>query len=121
MSDKRSVTRILMVVLAALFVMAFAYQAQAAVFSGGGSSPFTYTGKIVAIDNHDKILTVQAALNDELTFNLNDNGAVMKCSMSASFASLKIGDVVTVSYFDPGDGLYIANEIDFVSAGMNRC
>lgn len=118
MSDKKNVTRILMVVLAALFVMAFAYQASA--FSSSSSTPFSYTGKIVALDNHDNILTV-AGPNDELTFKLNDNGAVAKCSMSESFTSLKIGDVVTVSYFDPGDGSYIANEIDLGAAGMNRC
>ncbi len=120
MSDKKGIKGVLMVVLAALFVMAFAYQAQATVFSSSGV-PFSYTGKIVALDDHDKILTVQAGPNDELTFNLNDNGAVMKCSMSESFASLKIGDKVTVSYFDPGDGSYIASEIDFGTAGMNRC
>ncbi len=64
---------------------------------------------------------MQAGPNDELTFNLSDNGAVMKCSMSESFTSLKIGDVVTVSYFDRGDGSYIADEIDLGAAGMNRC
>lgn len=119
MSGKKALTRVLLVVLAALFVMAFAYQASA--FSAGGSSPFSYTGKIVALDSHDKIVTVQAGPNDELTFNLNDNGAVMRCSMSESFASLKIGDEVTVSYFDRGDGSYIADEIDLGMAGMNRC
>ncbi len=118
MSDKKSIKGVLVVVLAALFVMAFAYQAQAAVFSSSGSTPFSYTGKIVALDNHDKIVTVQAGPNDELAFSLNDNGAVMKCTMSESFTNLKIGDVVTVSYFDPGDGSYIANEIDL---GMNHC
>ncbi len=119
MSDKKALTIMLVMVVSALFVMAFAYQA--AAFSGGGSSPFSYTGKIVALDNHDKIVTVQAGPNDELTFNLNDNGAVMKCSMSESFTSLKIGDEVTVSYFDRGDGSYIADEIDLGAAGINRC
>ncbi len=119
MSGKKNVKGLVVLALAALFVMAFAYQAQASVFSSSGT-PFSYTGKIVALDIHNKIVTVQGP-NDELTFNLNDNGAVMKCSMSESFANLKIGDMVTVSYFDPGDGSYIANEIDFGSAGMNRC
>jgi hypothetical protein len=121
MFDRRNVKGVFVVVLALLFVGAFAYQAQATVFSAGGSTPFSYTGKIVALDNHDKILTVQAGPNDELAFNLNDNSAVMKRSMSGSLTDIKIGDLVTVSYFDQGDGIYIANEIDFGAAGMNRC
>jgi hypothetical protein len=119
MFGRKSIKGVLVMVLAALFVMAFAYQASA--FSAGGSTPFTYTGKIVALDNADKILTVQAGPNDELTFNLNENGAVMKCSMSGSFTDLRIGDLVTVSYFDEGNSTYIANEINFAASGMNRC
>ncbi len=121
MFERKSVKGVLVAVLAVLFVAAFAYQAQATVFAAGGSTPFSYTGKIVALDNADKILTVQAGPNDEVAFNLNDDGAVMKCSVPESFSSLKIGDMVTVSYFDQGDGSYIANEIDFGAAGMNRC
>ena len=64
---------------------------------------------------------MQAGPGDELTFNLNDDGTVMKCSMSESFANLKVGDQVTISYFDPGDGSYIANEIDIWAGSMNRC
>jgi hypothetical protein len=60
-----------------------------------------------------------AGPNDELTFKLDVNDAVMKCSTSESFTSLKIGDVVTVSYFDPGVGSYIANEINFGAAALS--
>ncbi len=120
MFDKRNLKDVLVVLLAAFFVVGFAYQASA--FSAGGSStPFTYSGKILALDNAGKIITVQAGPNDEQTFKLSGDGAVMKCSMSASFSDLKIGDVVTVNYFDQGDGTYIANEIDFGAADRDRC
>lgn len=107
---------VLVVMLAALFVAAFAYQA--AAIPAGGSTPFTYTGKIVSLDTAAKIVTVQAGPRDELTFNLNDHGTIMKCSMLGSFTDLKIGDMVTVSYFDQGGGKYVANEINL---DMQRC
>jgi len=95
---------------AVLFVLAFALQASA--FSASSGTPFTYTGKIIALDYADRTVTVQAGPNDELTFNLDDSARVMKCSMSESFSNLKTGDEVTVSYFEEGSGPYIASGID---------
>ena len=117
MLGRKNTKRVLIMTLAALFVMAFAYQASA--FSSGGSTPFAYTGKIVALDS--RILTVQAAPNAEHTFNLADSVEVMKCDMAASLSDLKIGDEVTVSYFDEGNGKLIASGIDYAASGMQRC
>ncbi len=102
--------------LTMLFVMAFAYQASA--FSAEGNDPFTYTGKIVSLDNEGKILSVQAGPNDELAFQLHDGGVVMRCGAEVPFGDLRTGDMVTVSYFDKATDLYIANEIDLP---MKRC
>jgi hypothetical protein len=119
MLSKMNVKTVLTVAVAALFVLAFAYQASA--YSAGGSTPFTYTGKILSLDNDHKFVTVQAGPNDELSFKLDDGAAVMKCNMSEHFRDLKIGDHVTISYFEEGKGGYIANEVDWLPMGMSRC
>jgi len=110
---------VLVVALAALFVLAFAYQASA--ISAGGSTPFTYTGTIVSIDNGARVVSVQSNPESELSFSVTDHGRVMKCDMAASFTDLKPGDRVTVSYFEKGTGSYVASEIDLVPTGMNKC
>jgi hypothetical protein len=114
-----NLTRIFVVLLAALFVAGFAYQATAT--PAGGSAPLTYTGKIVSLDSAAKSVTVQSGPGDELTFNLSDPGTVMKCDAPASFADLKIGDTVTVSYADQGGDKHIASEINLLPAGMSKC
>lgn len=119
MLSKTNAKVFLTVAVAALFVMAFAYQASA--YSGGGSAPFTYTGNIVSLDNNYKWVTVQAGPNDELSFKLDDGAAVMKCNVSEHFRDLKIGDHVTISYLEEGNGGYIANEVDWLPMGMTRC
>lgn len=118
MLGRKNIKGVLAVVVAALFVTAFAYQASA--FSSGSSTPFSYTGQIVALDDAGKTLTVQAGPNDERVFNLNDGAAVTLCDTSGSFADLKIGDTVDVRYFADKDH-YIANTIDLVMSGMKRC
>jgi|MudIll2142460700_1097286.scaffolds.fasta_scaffold187581_2 hypothetical protein len=114
-----NLTRVFVVMLAALFVAAFAYQASA--ISAGGNTPFTYAGKIVSLDSAAKVVTVQAGPGDELTFNLVDTGAIMTCNAPGSFTDLKIGDSVTVSYFDQGGSTYIVSELNHVPAGMSKC
>lgn len=116
MFGTRNTKRVLLAMLATLFVLAFAYQAFA--FESTGSAPFTYAGKIVAIDG--KILTVQAGPDAQKTFNLRENADVMKCDMAASLDDLKIGDEVTVSYFDEGDGTLVGSGIIYSAADM-RC
>jgi hypothetical protein len=120
MFGRESTKGTLLVAVAALFVMAFAYQAFA-YSAGSGSASFAYSGTVVSIDNANRIVTVQAGPNDLLAFNLNDSGTVMKCSVPLSFDSLKIGDHVTVSYFEQSNGNFIADAISFVPSDMEHC
>ena len=125
MLGRKSIKGALAVLAAVVLVAAFASQASA--FSAGGSTPFTYTGRIVDIDKAHDLVTVQAGLNDERLFALTD-GAVVMCGMPGSSDltigsadDLKIGDLVTVSYFEESD-TYIASEVDFGAYGaMRRC
>ncbi|HAM51822.1 MAG TPA: hypothetical protein DCP92_14480 [Nitrospiraceae bacterium] len=118
MFDRKSIG-VLTAVVAALFVMAFAHQAFA--FSAGTGTPFTYSGNVIAIDDANRTVTVQAGPNDSIRFNLDEGGLVMRCSMSSSFDDLKIGDWVNVTYFQKGTGPYIASEIDSARYGMQHC
>jgi hypothetical protein len=108
----------LALVLAALFTAVFAYQASA--FSAGPGTPFSYTGKVVNVDNANNTITVQSGPDSEMAFDLNKDGTVMICNMTGSLTDLKIGDMVTVSYFEERDH-YVANLIDLVQSGMKRC
>jgi hypothetical protein len=121
MTARKSIKGLWVLAVAALFVTAFAYQASA--YSGGGSAPFSYTGKIVDVDSDHGFITVQAAQNDELSFKLGPDAAVMNCNinMSGSLTDLKFGDLVTVSWFEENNGTYIATEIDYAGPGMQRC
>ena len=119
MFGRTNVKVFLAVAVAALFVTAFAYQASA--YSAGGSGPFTYTGNIVSLDNDYRFVTVQAGPNDVLSFKLDDGAAVMKCNMDEHFTGLKIGDKVTISYFEETNGGYIASEAEWLPMGMSRC
>ena len=117
MRGRTNMKTVLTVVLAALFVMAFAYQVSA--ISASGSTPFTYTGKVLAFDNANKIITVQAGPNDQQSFSLSGRASVMRCSMP--FSDLKAGDTVTVNYYDKGGGDLIANQVDVAPSGMTHC
>jgi hypothetical protein len=64
---------------------------------------------------------VQAGPNDVLSFKLDNDAAVMKCSMDERFTHLKIGDDVTISYFEEGNSGYIASEVDSWPMGLSRC
>ena len=119
MLSRKHAKTVLVAAVAALFVLAFAYQASA--YSAGGSSPFTYTGKIISLDNDYKWVTVQAGPNDVKSFKLDDGATLMRCGMNDHFTDLKIGDEVKVSYFEEGNGGYIASEVDWLTMVMNRC
>jgi hypothetical protein len=63
--------------VAAVVVMGFAFP----VFAFSASStPFSYSGKIVAIDNAARTLTVQSAMGGRQIFTLNCVASVTKCS-----------------------------------------
>lgn len=119
MTGKKKIKGLLVLAVAALFVTAFAYQVSA--YSAGGAAPFSYTGNIVEVDNAHGFITVQASQNDELSFKLGPDAAVLNCDMSGSLADLKFGDMVTVSWFEENNGTYIATEINYAGPDMNRC
>jgi hypothetical protein len=67
--------------VAAVVVMGFAFPVFAFIAS---STPFSYSGKIVAIDNVARTLTVQSAMGGRQIFTLNSVASVTKCSGPAS-------------------------------------
>ena len=119
--EKRSASLlggILTGVLAMLFVMAFAFPAFA--FSTG-ATPFSYSGKVVAIDNADRIVTVQAGPNDQQIFRMSDHATVSKCGKLESFGNLKIGDNVTIAYYETGDNNFVANDMSLAPLMGQHC
>ena len=105
-------------VLAMLFVMAFAFPAFA--FSTG-ATPFSYSGKVVAIDNADRIVTVQAGPNDQQIFRMSDHATVSKCGKLESLSNLKIGDEVTIAYYETGDNNFVANDMSLAPLMGQHC
>jgi hypothetical protein len=100
-------------VLAMLFVMAFAFPAFA---FPTGATPYAYSGKVVAIDSVYRTVTVQARPNDEQIFIVNDDATVATCGKLESFSSLKVGDEVTISYYQTGSNTNIADDIALTSS-----
>jgi hypothetical protein len=94
--------------VAAVLVMGFAFPAFA--FSAS-STPFSYSGKIVAIDNAARTLTVQSVMGGRQMFTLNSLAAVTKCNGHVSFTNLKVGDEVAIAYYQTSVGNFVANEI----------
>ncbi len=120
MFSRMQIKTVLAVTLAALFVVAFAYQASA--FPGSGGSALTYTGKIVSLDNDYRWITVQAAPENEMSFRLVNSAAVTECSgMSEHFRDLKVGDEVAISYFENGSSGFLASSIDLLPIGTTHC
>jgi hypothetical protein len=102
--------------VAAVLVMGFAFAAFA--FSAS-STPFSYCGKIVAIDNSARTLTVQSVMGGRQIFTLNSVASVTKCNGPMSFTNLKVGDEVTIAHCQTSVGNFVANEIALTpSSGM---
>ncbi len=122
MFDKAYIKTILTVTVAALFVVAFAYQASAAAYLPVGNASFTFTGKIISLDKDYRWITVQAGPNDVMSFRLAYGAAVTNCSgMSEHFRDLKVGDQVAISYFEEGGSGYIASDINWLPIGTRHC
>jgi hypothetical protein len=120
MFGRKNIKSLLAVVFAGLLVTAFVYQASA--YSAGDSTSYTYTGKVVEVDNVYKYVTVQAGPNDAFSFKLDDHATVMKCDKIGSLTDLKPGDMVTVYYFQENlGGRHIASEIDLTAYGTKSC
>jgi hypothetical protein len=119
MFGRKNIKSLLAVVFAGLLVTAFAYQASA--YSVGDNTSYTYTGKVVEVDNVYKYVTVQGS-NNTFSFKLDDHATVMKCDKIGSLTDLKPGDMVTVYYFQENlGGRHIASEIDSATYGMKSC
>lgn len=119
MFGRKSIKTGLAVVFAALLVVAFAYQSSA---YNSDIASYTYTGKVVEVDNVYGYVTVQAGPNTTHSFKLDDHATVMKCDKFGSLNDLKLGDMVTVYYFKENlGGRLIASEIDSATYGMKNC
>jgi len=120
MCGRKNIKSVLAVVFVTLLVTAFAYQASA--YSVGDSPLYTYTGKVLEIDNVHNYVTVQAGSDNAFSFKLDDYATVMKCDKIGSLTDLKAGDLVTVYYFQENlGGRHIASEINAVTYGMKSC
>jgi len=105
------ISAVLAVLVSVLFVAAFAVQASE--YFEGARATLHYTGKITGIDAANKILTVEAGMNDEAYFDLSDVASVTMCDKELSFNDLKIGDTVSISYFvDSLGGPRMATEVE---------
>jgi hypothetical protein len=114
-TEKAKVGKMLSVFLAAVVTIFLALAANAQAFS--------ITGKVVAIDRGQETLSVAAyngpdyALSykggaDRInTFALKRGAKVMRGSRSIGFGSLRVGDWVTVDYYEGGGGLVLADGI----------
>lgn len=116
--DRRK--EIVVMVVAALFVMVYAYSAFSAENMPSYGSAGSYIGKVIVIDNAKKIVTVRSSAGDEKMFTLADSGQVFKCGKAERWDAIKVGDEVTVSYFEKAEGNYVANSVT-LSPGMEKC
>ena len=120
MFSRKTIKSVLSVAVAALLVTAFAYQVSA--YSVGDNTSYTYTGKVVEVDNAHRYVTVQAGSSDTSSFKLDDHATVTKCDKIVSLSDLKPGDMVTIYYFQENlGGRHIASEIEMTAYGMKRC
>jgi len=99
---------------------AFAYQVSA--YSVGDNTSYTYTGKVVEVDNAHRYVTVQAGRVIHPALNWDDHATVTKCDKIVSLSDLKPGDMVTIYYFQENlGGRHIASEIGDDGIRMKRC
>ncbi len=119
LKDKKiEAARILMVpivFLAVVFVMSVAFAATAQAFS--------ITGKVVAIDTGKKTISVAAYYGPDYalshhggadrinTFALKRGAEVMRGRSREHFRDIRVGDWVTVNYYEEGNGLIVADGI----------
>jgi|GEM_PF-6446355 len=143
MHTKRAVDvvkSLLVLLVAALFVMSFTNAAfagamnpgsmnQGTMKSGeinsegnyaGGGSLFSYHGKVISVDQAAKSLTVQSAPNNELLFKVAEGTSVTKCDKTVSLDKVKAGDEVTILYHQDGAGNFIAGDIN-LAIPPERC
>lgn len=109
---------VFMMFVAALFVMSMAGSA--------GAFPFALQGKIIAIDNDSQKLTLQqdqCGMSGQygLTWDKRTT-TVLRGRELVSFSDLKVGDDITVRYYEKSPGMYVAEDINILPSAMaERC
>jgi hypothetical protein len=119
-------TTIFMIVAVALFLIPFAGVANAVTAYGnemgmGGHYGFSYNGTITAIDHSAKTVTVKAGMNNSRIFNLAKDYSFTKCGVTEPVKNLKVGDRVSVSYFQNGANDLIAGNISLMLPAGQHC
>ncbi len=108
---------VFMMVLAALFVMSMTGSANA--------FPFALQGKVLTIDSGSHKLTLQedqCGMSGKYAFTWDDSSTVMRGSDFVSFNDIRTGDEISVTYYETSPGLYLAEDINILPAGMAaRC
>jgi len=114
-TETAKMLKIMVMLLAAVFVMSLAMTTNAQAFS--------LTGKVIAIDTDKKTISVAAYYGPDYTlsqfggadrintFAVERGAVVMKGSESKDFKDLRVGDWVTVSYSEDGGGRILAGAI----------
>ncbi len=106
-----------------LLAMLLAVVAVVFIATATPAQAFSMTGKVVAIDTGKKTLSVAAYYGPDYalsykggadkinTFALKRDGQVLKGSERMHFRDIRVGDWVTVSYQEKGNGLVLAGAI----------
>jgi hypothetical protein len=115
-AETAEIIKIFSLVLAAVLVLFLSMATSAQAFS--------ITGRVVAIDRGQKTLSVAAYSGPDTTalsyaggadrintFALKHGAKVMKGTESVDFGDIRVGDWVTVDYYQTGSGLVLADGI----------
>jgi len=114
MFSKTNIKVVLAVLLAAFFVMGFAYQVNAQ------GTKANLKGEVVAVDDYAKTVTVKSmemvpssgiGMNDNITFTADKGTNITSCTQNRIFNDINTGAKVTVTYHEL-DGKLVADVID---------
>jgi hypothetical protein len=106
---------VFMVVVAALFVLSMTGSA--------GAFPFVLQGKVVTIDSGSHKLTLQedqCGMSGQYGIAWDDSTTVMRGSDFVSLNDLRVGDEISITYYESSPGLYIAEDINILPAGVRE-
>ncbi len=105
-----------MMFVAALFVISIA--------SSASAYPFAFQGKVAAIDSDGKRLTLQedqCGMSGQFGITWDNSSTVMRGNNFVSFNDIKVGDEVTVTYYEKSPGLYLAEDIAIPDILRQHC
>ncbi len=106
---------VFMMVIAALFVLSMTGSA--------GAYPFAFQGRVVAIDGGSHKLTLQedqCGMSGSYGLTWDDSTTVMRGSDFVSFNDIRTGDEISVTYYETSPGLYLAEDINILPAGVRE-